>query len=206
MKCPENTTALLTEALAQTPHTFGKIALPDRVRPGHADDPCAPRRLGPIRNLHDAYVVFHPTAGCLILDACHLAEDDDEIQRYRVLDQAVSRAVGVESRLRDRLEQWAFWQERTVPMGWGVIVHGATQAEIDRLEFPQWFCLIPAGADSLSAQLITVMRRFGRLWRGDIAHLMGDMMLSICTEGAMEGTFIPITAFHESLRQLEGAA
>jgi hypothetical protein len=152
--------------------------------------------------MHDAFVVFHPTRGCLVLVDCHVGNEDDAISRHRKLDRAVSTAVRVETHLRNSLQSWRLWQERTVPMGWAVLVHGIRASEFERLDFPQWFCLASANPNTLSDQLDAVMERFARLWRGDITHLMGDLMMSVCSEGALDGTFIPITAFHQTMHQL----
>ncbi len=206
MTYESDTIRTLTRALEDSPHTFGQIALPDRIRPDHRDDPNAPRRLGPVTRVRDAFVVFHPERGSLVLSECHLAADDDEVAVYRALDRAVSDAVGVETRLRAGLERWQLWQSRTVPMGWAVVVHGLERRAIAELDFPQWFCLSSANIETLPDELDAILERFGRLWRDDVSHLMGDLMMSVCSEGALDGSFIPITAFHESIYQLERAA
>ncbi|MGM0557202.1 MAG: hypothetical protein ACQEVA_12540 [Myxococcota bacterium] len=206
MKHTHDTIGTLTFALADSPHTFGKIALPERIKPGSDDDPDAPRRSGPVARVHDAFVVFHPSRGCLVMVECHIGPEDDDVSRHRKLDRSVSKAVRVETRLRSSLQRWRLWQQRTVPMGWAVLVHGIHASEFERLDFPQWFCLASANPDTLPGQLDAVMDRFARLWRGDITHLMGDLMMSVCSEGALDGSFIPITAFHQTMHQLERVA
>lgn len=205
MKDRPDTVSKLTQMLADTRHTFGKLTLSERVRPSRADDPEAPRRLGPVKRLHRAYVVFHPTDGCLVVRDCHVAGPLDCVQTQMKLDESLSTAVTVEARLRESLQRWQLWQERTVPTGWAVLVHGAPPSELAQLDFPWSSCLMSAEA-RLSEQLGEVMARFRPLWHGDITHLMGDLILSICTQGVSEGTFVPLTAFHESMRQIRRAA